>query len=176
MENAMDENLQDVTSGTNAAAPDICLTSVAQQYLNQTRPWARFMSIVMFVFAGLMVLAGLAMFLAGLAGGLASHASQGDGRFGPMMAPLAGIPVGLLYIIMAILYIAPGVFLARYASAIASLEMERSAAALENALKQQKSFWRFVGIMTVIGLVLTVLAIVIGIIFAVLAASSLSKF
>jgi hypothetical protein len=34
----------------------VSLTPLAQQYLRQTRPWVRFMSIVTFVMAGLMVL------------------------------------------------------------------------------------------------------------------------
>jgi len=44
------------------------LTPLAQHYLDQTRPWVRFMSIMTFASAGLMLLAGLMMLLVGVFG------------------------------------------------------------------------------------------------------------
>jgi hypothetical protein len=44
------------------------LTPLAQQYLDQTRPWVRFMSIMTFASAGLMLLAALMMLLVGVFG------------------------------------------------------------------------------------------------------------
>ncbi len=65
------------------------------------------------------------------------------------------------------------VCLFRYASAIVTLKAQPSAAALEQALKHQRSFWRVVGILTVAGLVVGlavfVLAIVAGVVAAVMA-------
>jgi len=64
--------------------------------------------------------------------------------------------------------VAPGVFLHRCASAIRYLKSTCTDSGLENALKQQKPFWRFVGILSLIGLVIAALVIVL----AVVAASS----
>ena len=76
----------------------------------------------------------------------------------------------LLYMVMAILYVAPGVFLYRYANAIRDLKANSNDAALEGALKHQKSFWRYVGIFTVVGLIMAVVTIVLAGVAGALAA------
>src|SRR5512145_3130344 len=53
-------------------AGNIALTPAAQQYLNQTGPWIRFFSILMFVVSGFMMLAGVLLVLMGFMGKLAS--------------------------------------------------------------------------------------------------------
>jgi hypothetical protein len=78
------------------------------------------------------------------------------------------VAVGFFYMMLACLYIAPGVFLSRYATAIRRLKETSASNALEDALKHQKSFWRFVGILMVIGLVITALALIIAILAGVL--------
>jgi ABC-type glycerol-3-phosphate transport system permease component len=148
-DNPMNATPDPAASSDGFSAQGIPLTSVAQQYLNQTRPWARFISIMIFIGAAFMVLAGLAMVMAGL---IARETFQSLPGGGPIL--------GLFYFALAVLYIAPGVFLSRYASAIKLLKSNRSAEVLEDALKQQKSFWRYMGILTVIGLILGVLMMV----------------
>jgi len=165
----MDDNQQNVTSETNAVT-DVCLTSTAQQYLNQTRPWVWFMSIILFISSGLMFLGGLVMFLVGLMG------SGGMPPGMPVPTVINLITVGLVYFCTAGFYIPPGIFLARYAGSIRSLEKNRSAETLEDTLKHQKSFWRYVGIMTIIALIVTVLFIVFGILVAILAATASQRF
>ncbi len=141
------------------ASVDVTLNSKAQQYLDQTLPWVRFISILTFVCAGLMILAGFGMMLAGMAGRLVpAGVDVGPGSF---PGTIAGVFVGLIYLVMAPVYIAPGVFLSRYATAIKFLRSNRTAEALENALKHQKSFWRYIGIVAVVGLVIMVLGLVV---------------
>jgi hypothetical protein len=154
-----------VPTSTGFVPSQVSLNSTAQQYLNQTRPWVRFLSVLVFISSGFMVLAGIGMILAGIVGGAALS------RTNPVGGPAVMIVSGFFYFILAILYIAPGIFLSRYASAIKLLETTPSPEALELALKNQKSFWRFVGIITLIFLILTVVAIVIGVIFATMMAS-----
>ena len=138
------------------------LTDQGQQYLEQTRPWVRFMSVMIFIGAGMMVLLGIVLMLAGLAGRFAS----GTAGLGPMPGIVAGVIIGMVYIVLSTLYIAPGVFLSRYASAIRQLQSNRTAEMLENALRHQKSFWRYVGILTVIMLFVGVLVFVFSIVAA----------
>ena len=165
----MDDNQRNVTSETDAGT-DVFLTSAARQYLNQTRPWAWFMSIVIFISSGLMFLGGIVMFFVGLMGG--------GGMLPGMPAPtvINMVTVGLVYFLLAGFYIPPGIFLARYAGSIRFLEVNRSAKTLEDALKHQKSFWRYVGIMTIIGLIVTALFLVIGILGAIIAATASQNF
>lgn len=160
-------------SSVEPAVSVATLTPLAQQYLDQTRPWVRFLSVVAFVMAGFMLVVGGAMFAVGIFGSMAAR-SQGD--IGPLGSAIGMSLVSLLYMASAALYIAPGVFLHRYASAIRDLKATSNGAALEGALKHQKSFWRYVGILTVIGLIITVviivLAVVVGAFAAMMAARS----
>ena len=149
------------------------LTPLAQQYLDQTRPWVRFMSVVTFVSAGLTMVLGLVV----LVFSMFSGAAAGNGEeLGALGSAVGGGLLALLYLVLACVYIAPGLYLARYASAITRLKSTPTAGGLEDALKHQKSFWRFVGILTVVGLVVAVimlgLAVVAGVIGAIMSGQS----
>ena len=162
------------SSGATGGGPVMAgLTPLAQQYLDETRPWVRFMSIVIFVMSGLMALMGLVMVLVGIFGGLAAG---NTGGLGPLGSAIGMGVMALFYLALACVYIAPGVYLSRYAAAIQRLKANSTAGGLEDALKHQKSFWRFVGILTAVGLVVGVvavgLAIVAGVIGAMMAARS----
>jgi hypothetical protein len=149
------------------------LTPLAQQYLDQTRPWVRFISIMTFVSAGFMLVVGGGMMAFSVYGGIAAR-NQGE-------VPALGSAIGagvmsLVYLVMAIAYVAPGVYLFRYASAIRNLKANSNATGLEDTLKHQRSFWRYVGILMAVTMVLAVivfvLAIALGAFAAMMAARS----
>jgi hypothetical protein len=160
-------------SGVEAAGGMASLTPLAQRYLDQTRPWVRFISILTFVSAAVMLLLGAGMLAFSLFGGLAAGS---NGAFAALGGPIGAGITSLLYIVFAFVYVAPGVYLFRYASAIRDLNANSNAAALEDALKHQKSFWRYVGILTaatvVVVVVLIILAVVVGVLAALMAARS----
>jgi len=143
------------------------LTPQARQYLDQTRPWVRLMSIVTFASAGLMALLAFVMLVLGMAGGLGGGRR---GELGPLGSAIGGGLVSLLYLSLACVYIAPGLFLSRYASAIKRLQTNCSAAVLEDALKHQKSFWRFIGILTIIGIIVGVIVMGLAVLAGVIGA------
>lgn len=153
--------------GVAAAGGLVGLTPRAQQYLDETRPWVRFIAILTFLVAGLMLMGGLGLLAFSVLGGLAATDRAGFGAIG---GAIGGGLLASLYVVMALLYLAPGTYLFRYASAIARLRATASGGALEEALKHQKSFWRFVGILTVISFVLAIVGIVVGVVIAVIAA------
>ena len=71
------------------------------------------------------------------------------------IAPSNGGPIptsalGLVYLPMAALYIYPALKLWGFGSAINRLVASRSSGDLEVALGQQKSFWKFAGIVTIV--------------------------
>jgi hypothetical protein len=157
---------------SNSAATDggsviASLTPLAQQYLDQTRPWVRFMSVMVFVSTGLMVVLGLVMLLVSIFGGLAAGSRE---ELGVLGSAVGGGLVALCYLALACLYIAPGLYLSRYATAIRRLKANSTAGGLEDALKHQKSFWRFAGIVTAIGIVVAVVVVGLGIVAAVIGA------
>lgn len=142
-----------MTKPSDVGGWDSSLTSAAHM-LRQTKPWVRFMSVIMFIGSAFMVLGGAMMLAAGAAG-----------------APgVPGAIAGLFYMVLAILYIVPAVFLWRYADRIGAFMLQRTPHTLAHALEAQKSFWKFVGILTLV--ILCVYAIVlIFVIFGVIASS-----
>ena len=157
----MDENSIDSVSGNGldgeeatpaddgtTRAGEVFLTANGKKFLNQTRPWVRFLSIMVFIGAAFTLLGGLTVMLVGITGSLIG---VGNETFSQL--PGGGFTLGLIYLVMAVLFVPPGIFLTRYASAIKTLESTPSAQALEKALKYQKSFWRYAGILTVVYLV-----------------------
>ncbi len=152
--------------GTGITAEGV-LSQLAQKYLGQTRPWVRFISVLVFAGAGLMVLAGAGMIALVAVGGSAMGSRAGFGV-------ISAVAVGFFYLMLACLYIAPGVFLHRYAAAIKTLQATCTAGALEDAFRHQRSFWRYVGILSAVALALTVLGLTLmlaaGIIGAMIAA------
>jgi hypothetical protein len=152
-------------SNTSVSA-EIRWTPAAEQLLVKTRPWARFMSVLTFISAAFMLIAGMLISILGV--GLRSIPSE-TGRFGTLTSA-ANIFAGLFYILLSFIYVAPGVFLWKFASSIRLLETSRSQQALENAMGSQRSFWRYIGILAIVGLVVGVLIIVFAVIsFLILA-------
>ena len=129
-------------------------------YLNATRPWVKFLAIVGFVFTGLMILFGIIMTFAFSA---LPHQQGTPAISGPIF--------GILYLICAGLYVMPCLFMYRYATAIAAIPVVGQSA-LEDALRNQKSFWKFMGITMLVMLCLYAVFIVFGILIVVMAAAS----
>jgi hypothetical protein len=150
----MDENSFS-DSGSGTTQQQICLTSAAQQFLNQTRPWVRFISVMTFIAAGIMAIAGIVMIAIGIGKGFPGIPSSGVR--GPLLGAMGNVAGGFFYIVLAFAYIAPGIFLSRCAGAISLLDSTRSPQALEDAMRNQRSFWRYVGILMIIGLILGVI-------------------
>lgn len=102
--------------------------------LAQTRPWVKLMAVLCIVGAVLMVVAMLVGFTLGSRGPIRTEALVGL------------LPISLLLL----LYVPPALFLWRYAAGIRQLESDRSFPALERAVLNQKSFWKYVGILAVV--------------------------
>ena len=133
-------------------ADQIVVSQSMLDSLNATRPWAKFLAIVGFVMVALMVIVGLAMLGAG-------SALAGQSGLGGMFA--------VVYLLFAVLYFMPCLFLFRYAKAIAAIPASGQAA-MENALGQQKSFWKFMGVLTLVLLCIYVIGIVAAIVIPVM--------
>lgn len=120
--------------------------------LARTQPWVRFLSIMGFVTAGLMIVAGLAGGALGVAAG------------SPEM-----IVALFLYPLMGVIYIYPSICLLRYANSIRDYLQSPSGQQLGAALDAQRSFWKFAGILTAISIVAAVLFFVLAIVLGVAA-------
>lgn len=142
-------NLYGSTSG--GAADAVSSSTVA--ILAGTKPWVRFMSVLMWIGVGFMLLVSAVMGVVSMLG-VGKSVSSG---------PLGGkemIIICVLYGVLAFVYIFPALKLWKYANRIGSLGATRSVADLDAALNEQRSFWKFVGVMTIIMISLYLVAII----------------
>jgi hypothetical protein len=100
------------------------------------------MAIMLFISVGIMVLSGLAVGALGLYSGEAGMAA-----------------LMVIYPLIGLVYLFPGIYLTRYASHIGGYLGNPQTAQLELALEAQRKFWKFVGILAMIALVLTLLGL-----------------
>jgi len=100
--------------------------------LAQTKPWVRLISVLGFLFSGLMLFAFLAVL----------------GFAGP-----GGIMVVAILPFVVLFYFIPSLLLWNYASRIGQYLNDGSSHSLVSAVSAQKSFWKYIGIMVAIILV-----------------------
>ncbi len=122
-----------------ASAPMI--TPMMMDLLRQARPWVRFLSIVGFITAGLMILSGIFIQF----GGILAWTSSSS-RFRPPFTASNIFLVGLAYISLAVLYFFPALYLSLFADAIKRLLTQDRDCGMEEVLRHQRRFWRSAGI------------------------------
>jgi hypothetical protein len=142
----------EITSGPR----ELTLDQNAQSYLMSITKWAKFFAILGFIASGFMVIAAIVMiFLMG------NHIDMNDlpdessnFSFFRNMGSGFGTMMGVLYLLASLLYIFPSLYMYRFASytkrALLSIDNEK----LEIGLKNLKSAYKFVGILTVVILIL----------------------
>ena len=136
-------------------------TAAMVEHLVGTKPWVRLMAVVTFASAGLMVLAGVGV----MAAAVIMPSVSGPGEAVTMV--LAGV----FYMFMSLFYVPAGLYLTRFANAARRLQIGAGSPveAVEEALKQQRRFWRYVGILTIVGFGMAILVLVIAVFAAVVA-------
>ena len=126
---------------------------VTDQMINSMRSiklWTKFLSIMGFIGTGFIVLLGIFVLLVG------SLLPQAQG---------AKIPtaMGLLYILCSFIYIIPSLYLFKYSSALGRFLENKRESEMDSAFSHQKSFWKFMGILCVIGMILAIVGIIAAI-------------
>lgn len=143
---------------------ELQVSSAAADFLRTAAKWAMFLAILGFIGIAFMILGALTMLAAGGA------AAGMDSPYGAGAAMAPGI-MGVMYLVFAVLYIFPVIYLYKFSSnakeAVNSNNSERLTAALENL----KSHYKFVGIATIITIVGSIVG---GIVMAVAFASAMS--
>lgn len=141
--------------GSAASAPENGGISPATlALLAGTKPWVRFMSVMLWI--GIVFMLGMALLMGGIM--LAGIPGSGLDK-GPMGAVGVIVMVGM-YSLLAFLYVYPAIKLWAYASRIAQLSATRTITDLDAALNEQRRFWKFVGVLTITLICLYVVAAV----------------
>jgi hypothetical protein len=119
--------------------------------LAQTGKWAKFIAIVGLIMCGILVLIGI--FLGSMVGSAFLGKSMGAGT---------EIIFGVVYVVIALLYVFPCVFLYRFAKYMQAANNSHDAQQLNLALANLKSFFKFIGILIIIMLAFYLLAAIGG--------------
>lgn len=140
----------------------LVITEDIRSYIYETAKWAKFLSIVGFVFCVLIVIC--AFFVPAV---LSSMASMGRPN------PLAGVgsaAITIIYLLIGLLYFYPSLMLFKYATAAQKAVLFLDQQSLGEAMSKMKSFFKFWGILTVI----IIGFYAVGILFAVVASIGVS--
>lgn len=133
----------------------------ARDYLMTTSKWASFLAILGFIALGLMVISSLGMFAAGsMMDSAMEEAMRSSGNINAPSGMFSGAVMGGMYLIIAILYAIPVYYLYKFASSTrAALETNHNET-LTVALRNLKSHYKFIGIFTIISIILVILSII----------------
>jgi hypothetical protein len=149
-------------SPENAGAPEkpplprTALTDVMLRYLREASPWMRFVGILGFIGCGL-------MFAGGIITSIAAFAAAGfAGEFD--VFPMEFF--GPLYVVFGVVMFFPARFTYFFGAKLRDYGLNNSERELEDALKNNKSLWKFYGILCIVYLALIPVAIIGGIIAA----------
>jgi len=151
------------------------ITETMLIHLKNTSPWLRFVGILGFIGAGITVLWGILFLALGSIMGQIWSSIPGIETFSEISGDLgafSGILVGLLITGAAALIFFPSLYVYRFGVKIRSYLRQGREQDLELAFGNNKSFWKFVGILYIIYLAIIPVTIVIAVIIA--AASAIS--
>lgn len=122
------------------------------EYLRETRKWAKFLAIMGFLFIGLMVLAGI---------GMSATLNQLDTAGIDTAMPFPMGWLGFVYILMAAIYFFPVLYLYRFSDRMKAALDANDTLELNNAFRHLKSHYRFIGIATIIVIVMYIIGILV---------------
>jgi hypothetical protein len=126
--------------------------------LDRTRPWVRFIGVLIIIGCVLLVLMAVMVMIMG------SFFGTQD------LGPAFGILIGGLYLLMAVLYFFPALYLLRYGAALKQMRGGTNIRAVEEALGHQASFWRYIGILAAVIMAIYGIALVLLVVGAVIGA------
>jgi hypothetical protein len=123
------------------------VTETTKMYLKTTSSWTHFYAILGFISIGICVLTALVMFAIN---GQMPVGIFFQGYFTTM---------GILFLIMAGIYVFPALYLLRFSQKTNKALKEGNAHVLEEAFRNMKSYWKFIGIMSIIWIAFAIILI-----------------
>ena len=130
---------------------DLLINSISQENLNSAAKWGKFLSIVGFVFIGLMLIGGLVLQTM-----MPSFGSYGYGN--PVIKYL-----GTVYIIFAIILFFPCLYLLKFSNKMQEALRSSNQESLDNAFVNLKAMFKFYGVVTIVVLCFYALIFLFGI-------------
>lgn len=134
---------------------ELQIDTQAQQYLQSAAKWSKFLSIVGFIFIGLLII--LSFFIGSIFNTISSQADVASSN------PLNGGFLTGVYIVIAIIYFFPCLYLYRFSARMINALAANDQATLNAAFSQLKACFKFMGVLTIVMLSIYALATIFGI-------------
>jgi uncharacterized oligopeptide transporter (OPT) family protein len=151
----MEENYQVIDETLNQS-DGLELNHSSLRFLNETRKWAKFLSILMFTVTGIMILFSFSVFMLG------SSLSETNEFFAPYAAGGPGFMI--VVIIMSALYFIPAYFLLQFSNNMKQAISEQNSQKLEISFRYLKSHYKFIGILAIVIIGIYLILALIGVI------------
>jgi hypothetical protein len=142
------------------APPTRVLTDVMVTYLKAASPWLRFLGVLSYIGAGFCALFGAIILITAPLGADFSDVFDIFGDFGA----IGGVVLGIFYLAMGGFLFFPARFEYRFGARIRDYSLGNAEAQLEQAFKNVKAYFKFQGILAIIGLAMIPLLIVIAVV------------
>jgi hypothetical protein len=131
------------------------LTEGMIAHLSAAAPWIRFIGVLGYVGCGFTILLGLGCIIAGPSAGI---------FFGRYYSTMGLVSLGIIYIALGVLVFFPSMFAYNFGIRIRNYLRSSSEYELEQAFKNNRSLWKFMGILAIIELALLPVLIIAGLI------------
>jgi hypothetical protein len=142
---------------------ELQIDAQSSNHLSQAAKWAKFLAIIGFIFCGLLVVYGI--FAGVLFSSLSRMNTESSASFGAF-ANLGGAFFLTFAIVGAILYFFPCLYLFRFAAKMQTALRNNDQNTLTNSFGNLKSFYKFLGILTIVVLAFYLLIFLIAVISA----------
>ncbi|WP_205511465.1 DUF5362 family protein [Longitalea arenae] len=139
------EQYNQATTGAGQHLFELQVDQQSISYLGETARWARFLSIVGFVLCGLMII--FALFAGSI---LTTFARLGNRDALTSNMGLGGAFVSLVYIVIALLYFFPCLYLFNFSGKMQMALRNNDQTHLNASFANLKSCFKFVGILTIV--------------------------
>jgi hypothetical protein len=144
------------------------LTALMIRYLKEASPWLRFFGILGYIGAGFLIVSGIGMVAALLVTGFNGVAGGNNepGLVG-FVSGLVSSLLGFIYLVSGVVAFFPARFTHGFGVKIRNYLLSGSERDLEEAFKNNRSLWRFNGILAIVYLSLIPAGIVVAIFAAI---------
>lgn len=149
--NMVENRVEDTNSHT------VTISEKTLGHMASAGKWCTFMAVMLYIASALMVIAAIFyMFL-------------GHMMYLPLDSTFTGIfPVvgGIIYLVLAIIYLFPATYLLKTARAMLHASVNLDNETLATALFNNKRYWKFSGILTIVGIVLAIILVIVAFIIS----------
>ena len=146
------------------------LTDPMFKYLKEAAPWMRFIGILGYIQCGFLASSAITMLVTMGTFSTVWNSIPDMGVFGDIFTTAFSFSLGIVYLILALVYFFPAHFTFLFGAKIRNYIISGRENELEEAFKNNKSLWKFNGILAIILLSLVPVLIIVMIIAAVASA------